>query len=322
MNRAAPTIVAIGKYLLLAVATLVFLSVVIYVATLVVPADPAKVYLGKTATPEQIEAFREQQGLNHGVVLGYVDWARQVAVGNWGTSIYGGETVTSLVLPALGRSTLLVLFAFFVAVPISMLLGVFTGRRASSPADISVSSGLLFVAALPDFVIGVLLLWIFAATLGWFPVSSAIVLFGSPGQAAKAYVLPAMTLALTVIPHISRQVRGAVREASATPHVRAASLRGLSNRRVVWGHVVPTSLSQVINVIALNLPELLAGVVVVETVFAFPGIGYLFIQSITQNDVAIVQAIALIIGAVYVASSFTADSLVAVLNPKLRRVQT
>ena len=167
------------------------------------------------ATPEQVQAFREQQGLNHGVVLGYVDWARQVAVGNWGTSIYGGETVTSLVLPALGRSTLLVLFAFFVAVPISMLLGVFTGRRASSPADISVSSGLLFVAALPDFVIGVLLLWIFAATLGWFPVSSAVVLFGSPEQAAKAYVLPAMTLSLTVIPHISRQVRGAVREASA-----------------------------------------------------------------------------------------------------------
>jgi peptide/nickel transport system permease protein len=174
-------------------------------------------------------------------------------------------------------------------------------------------------SSLPDFVIGVILLWVFAATLGWFPVSSAVILFGSPEQAAKAYVLPALTLALTVIPHISRQVRGAVREASATPHVRAASLRGLSNRRVVWRHVVPTSLSQVVNVIALNLPELLAGVVVVETVFAFPGIGYQFIQAITQNDVAIVQAIALIIGTVYVASSFAADSLVAALNPRLRR---
>jgi peptide/nickel transport system permease protein len=319
MKRSAPTVVAIGKYFLLALTTLVFLSLVIYVATLVVPADPAKIYLGKTASEEQIRAFREQQGLDRGVVLGYVDWAREVAVGNWGTSIYGGDSVTSIVLPALARSSILVLFAFLLAVPVSLLLGVFTGRRASSASDLSVSSGLLVTASLPDFVIGVILLWVFAATLGWFPVSSAVILFGSPEQAAKAYVLPALTLALTVIPHISRQVRGAVREASATPHVRAASLRGLSNRRVVWRHVVPTSLSQVVNVIALNLPELLAGVVVVETVFAFPGIGYQFIQAITQNDVAIVQAIALIIGTVYVASSFAADSLVAALNPRLRR---
>jgi len=317
--RARPIALVLARLLSLAAVTLVFLSIVIYVATLVVPADPAKIYLGRTASPEQIATFRQQQGLNHGVVVGYTHWAGEVAVGNWGTSIYGGDAVTSVVLPGLGRSAILVLVAFALAVPLSLLLGIFTGRRSSSFADISASSVLLVIASLPDFVIGVLLLWLLAAELHWFPVSSGIVLFGHGWQVAKAYVLPALTLSLTVVPHISRQIRGAVREARTTAHVRAAELRGLPSRRVVWRHVVPTSLGRVVNVIALNLPEMLAGVVVVETVFAFPGMGYQFIQSITENDVAVVQAIALVIGAVYVFSNFTADALVAALNPKLRR---
>lgn len=298
--------------------TLVAVSAIIYGATLLVPADPAKIYFGRAATPQQIREFRHDQGLDVNPALGYVRWASQAARGQWGHSIFNNTPVTDIVGPRLRRSVFLALLAFALAVPVAFVVGLVGGRRAGSRLDLILSLGVLCVAALPDFIIGVTLLWLFAVYIPVLPVSSAGILFSSFWNSASSYALPAITLALTVVPHIARQVRSAIREAAEAPHVRAATLRGLPARLVTWRYLVPTATGRVINVIALNLPELLAGVVVVESVFAFPGIGRALIEAITENDVAVVQAVALVIAAVYVIANFVADSLVVLSNPRLR----
>jgi peptide/nickel transport system permease protein len=153
------------------------------------------------------------------------------------------------------------------------------------------------------------------------PVTSAAVLYGDLQARVEAYILPATTLALVAIPYMTRQIRVAVREVVAAPYIRSAALRGLTPRALTWHHVVPTASARVVNVFALSLAELMAGVVVVETVYAFPGIGQELVQSINSADVTIVQATALIIGSAYILLNFIADALVIVLNPRLRRAQ-
>jgi len=310
---------AIARKLGLTVATLVFISMVVYTATQLIPADPAKVFLGKTASPEQVAQFREEQGLDRGPIAGYLHWAGRFVRGDLGNSIVTKQPVADRVLPRLGRTMLLALFAFVIAAPIAFGLGLATGKRPDSALDAGLSFGVLGLAAIPEFTIGVVVLFVFAVSLGLFPISSGVLLFGSPWQQFQAYVLPAVTLALVVIPHMARQVRIAVREVVASPYVRSAALRGLSPRQITWRHVVPMARGRVVNVMALNLAELLAGVVVVETVFGFPGIGRELVEAINSNDVTIVQAVTMVIGATYIIINFAADALVITLNPKVRR---
>jgi peptide/nickel transport system permease protein len=310
---------AVGAKLALTILTLVFVSVVVYTATQVIPADPAKVFLGKTATPQQVARFREEQGLDRGPVSGYLHWAGNFIHGDLGESIVTQEPVSETVLPRLGRTMLLALFAFVIAAPLAFALGLASGKRPDSTLDTGLSFGVLGLAGVPEFAIGVVLLTVFAVSLGWFPVSSGVVLFGSPAERFQAYVLPAVTLALVVLPHMTRQVRIAVREVVAAPYIRAAALRGLTYDRLTWKHVVPMASGRVVNVMALNLAELLAGVVVVETVFGFPGIGRQLVEAINSNDITVVQAVTVIIGACDIVINFLADALVIVLNPRLRR---
>ena len=310
---------AIARRAVLTLATLVVVSAVVYSATLLVPADPAKVFLGKAATQEQIQAFRHREGLDRNPVVGYLLWSERFVRGDWGESIISQQSVTSLVVPRLQRTFLLALLAFLVAAPISILFGLAGGKRAGSLPDVSLSVVVLGLAALPEFVIGIGLLLIFSIELALLPVTSAAILFGGARATVDAYVLPTLTLALTAIPYMTRQIRSAVREVIATPFVRGAALRGLSRRTLTWRHVVPTASGRVVNVLCLSLAELMAGVVVVETVFAFPGIGQELVQSINSADVTVVQATALVIGTAYILLNFAADALVTVLNPKLRR---
>lgn len=310
---------AIARRALLAVATLVVVSAVVYAATLLVPADPAKVFLGKTATQEQVQAFRHREGLDRNPLVGYLLWSERFVRGDWGESIISQQPVTSLVVDRLQRTFLLALLAFLVAAPISLLLGLGGGKRAGSLPDVGLSVVILGLAALPEFVIGIGLLLIFSIEFALLPVTSAAILFGGPRATIDAYVLPTLTLALVAIPYMTRQIRSSVRDVIATPYVRAAALRGLSRRTLTWHHIVPTASGRVVNVLCLSLAELMAGVVVVETVFAFPGIGQELVQSINSADVTVVQATALIIGSAYIVLNFVADALVTLLNPELRR---
>lgn len=317
MSRAA-----LGRYcairLALAVTTLFLISVVTFLATNVVPSDPARVALGKFANQAQLEAYREQQGLNEPVLPRYAGWLADFAHGEWGTSLLSRGPVTDQVLPRITRTLVLGLAAMLIAVPVAFALGVFTGQRSGKPADVALSFGTLLVNSLPEFVVALVMLVLLAVEAGLLPVESSAASFGEGLDAMRAYVLPVLSLAIVLTPYMARMVRVNVRDTLAQPFVRSAVLRGVPRRRVVWQHVVPNASLPVVNVIALSMAELIGGVVVIESVFGFPGIGKLLVDAVGGKDLPTVQAIALIMGTGYVLLNFLADAVVLALNPRLR----
>lgn len=307
-----------GSRLAFAAITLVAISLVTFLATNIVPADPARVALGKFATPEQIEAYNEQQGLNRPVVERYITWVGGAVQGDWGTSVLSSQEVTEMVGPRITRSLILALSAMLVAIPIAFLLGVFAAQRIGRPSDLAVSTATLLVNSLPEFVVGIALLFVFAVQFGVLPIESSGAAMGTGWSEVRAYILPVATLAIVLVPYIARMVRASVRDVSSQPFVRSAALRGVSHRGLVWRHVVPNASLPVVNVIALTMAELIAGVVIIETVFGFPGIGQLLVSSVGSKDIPVVQIITLIIGLGFVIFNLLADLAVLALNPRLR----
>jgi peptide/nickel transport system permease protein len=306
----------------LALGTLVVISAITFFATDVIPSDPARIALGKGATPEQLTLYNHQQGLDKPVVRRYFLWVENISQGQWGTSVLSQEKVSALVGPRIARTVLLGLLAMLIAVPLAFLLGVYSAQRAGGAVDGVISLTALFVNALPEFVIAVALLIGLGVVAGLLPVESSGVAFGTGIARVEAYILPVLTLAIVLTPYMTRMVRANVRDIAGRPYVRSVVLRGISRRRVVWRHVVPNASLPVVNVVALSMAELIGGVVVIETVFGFPGIGQLLVDSVGSRDIPTVQVIALIIGAGVVALNFLADALVLLLNPQLRNSST
>src|SRR2546425_234895 len=202
---------------------------------------------------------------------------------------------------------------------ISIAIGVFQARRIGSATDLSLLMGSVVVAALPEFVVGILLLFVFSRELGWLPTDSTALVFPTSFKSeVEAYALPTATLVLAIVPYIARIARGSLREALTAPYTQAAVLRGLPRRTVVWDHAMRNAGVPLINAVAINIVYLLSGVIVVENVFAFPGIGQGLVQSIQTSDAFNVEAIALVMGAMFIAVSVAADLLVAYLNPRLK----
>lgn len=308
----------LGTRAALAALTLVLIAVVTFFMTSVVPSDPARVALGKFASEEQLDAYREQQGLDRPVVERFGHWSAGILRGDWGTSVLTRRHVTELVAPRVVRSLIVSVAAMLIAVPLAFAFGVYTGQRSGSPTDFTMSLAALLVNALPEFVVGLLLLVVFGVWAGVLPIESSAAGFGSGWEATKAYILPTLTLAIVMTPYILRMVRANVRDTLPLPFVRSAALRGIPRRRVVWRHVVPNASLPVVNVVALSLAELVGGVVVIETVFGFPGIGKLLVESVGSKDIPTVQAIAVVIGLGYVILNFVADAVLIALDPRLR----
>lgn len=311
----------VASRLAFAVVTLVAISAITFFATNVIPSDPARIALGKDATTAQLQAYDREQGLDRPVVQRYFTWVGGVLRGNWGTSILSQEPVSQLVVPRIGRSVLLAVSAMLLAVPLAYVLGVYSAQRAGRPADHAISIWALFVNSLPEFVVAILLLMLLAVWLQVLPVESSGAVFGTGFDRIKAYFLPVLTLAIVLTPYLARMVRANVRDVANQPFVRSAVLRGMPRRRVVWRHVVPNASLPIVNVIALTTAELIGGVVIIETVFGFPGIGQLLVQSVESQDIPTVQVIVLIIGVGVVTLNFFADLVVLALNPRLRRAR-
>jgi peptide/nickel transport system permease protein len=304
-----------------ALLTLFLISIVTFGATNIrTPTDIAHQKLGKEITPEQITAFAEKYGLDKPVYERYGIWLWHFAQGDWGTSFVTDQSVMPSVVPRFKRTLILSSISLLIALPLSILLGVYQARRLGSLTDLSLLMGSVVVAALPEFVVGIVLLTVFAVSLGWLPVDSAtpLTFASSFTEQAKAYVLPALTLILAMAPYIARIARSAVREALGAPYTQAAVLRGLPRRTVVWDHAMRNAGVPLVNAIAINIVYLLSGVIVVENVFAFPGVGQGLVQSISTTDTITVQAIALVMGAMFIVISLLADLLVAYLNPRLK----
>jgi peptide/nickel transport system permease protein len=311
---------AIAKQVGSALLTLLVISIVTFAATNVKsPEEVARNALGRETTEAQLQAYLEERGLDRPIHERYLSWLGDFVRGDWGVSAVTNRSVREDILPRFEKTLILSLVSLLVALPVSVAIAVFMARRVGSAADFGLLIGTVILAALPEFVVGIGLLMLFAVTLGWLPVDSTGLSFATTFEdQAKAYVLPALTLVLAMVPYIVRIGRAAAREALAAPYVQAALLRGLSRRSITWDHAMRNAAVPMVNAVAINIVYLLSGVIVVENVFAFPGIGQLLVQAIGGGDTTMVQAIALVMGAMFILISLAADFLVVYFNPRLK----
>jgi peptide/nickel transport system permease protein len=302
-----------------ALLTLLTISVITFVATnLKSPTDVAKAALGREVTPAAAQAYVREHGLDRPITTRYGDWLYNFVQGDWGTSYVTNRSVRADVVPRLKNTLILAFAALFVAIPISIAVGAYTAKRAGSVTDLSIGIFTVVVASLPEFIVGLLLVMFLGVKAGVLPVDSTAINFGSTSSKIKAFILPTLTLAIAVIPHLARITRASAREAFNAPYVRAAVLRGLPDSKVTRSYALRSAAGPVINAIGINLVYLLSGVIVVENVFGFPGLGQLLVQAIGNGDILAVEAITLILAAVFVAASLLADLMVVYLDPRLR----
>jgi len=298
---------------------LLLVSVVVFAATQALPGNAAQAILGRSATPARVAALTRQLHLNQSVVTQYLQWLGGIVSGNFGTSAATQQPVSQLLSGRIANSAFLVLVAALIAVPLSILLGVIMAVRRDRPTDHVLSMITLALAALPEFVIGIALVLLFATNLSHLLPAVSLI---APGEHAwnqpNSVVLPAVTLILAVTPYISRIMRGSMVEVLESEYVTMARLKGLSNRTVIWRHAVPNAIVPAIQVSALQLAYMAGGVVVVEYVFSFPGIGASLVDAVGNRDVPVVQALTIIIAAVYVVVNLVADLITIVATPRLR----
>lgn len=304
--------VAIGIGLLFIV------SLVIFWATELLPGDLATQLLGQSATPETVAALREQLGLNDPAPVRYWNWLTGALTGDFGISLANRRPIADLIAARLGNTVFLALYAAALSVPISLTLGILAALWRNSAFDRVANAGALTAISFPEFFVAyILVLWL--SQSGLFPSMVRINPSTTFGERLYMTFLPALTLTLVVTAHMMRMTRAAIINLMASPYIEMARLKGMSPLRIVLHHALPNALAPIINVIALNLAYLITGVVVVEVVFVYPGLGQLMVDAVSNRDIAVVQAVALIFAAAYVALNLIADVLSTVTNPRLMR---
>lgn len=309
----------ITRRILLGILTLFAVAVIVFVATQALPGNAAQAILGKTATPARVHALEQQLHLNESVFAQFTHWLGGILTGNLGTSAATQQPVSQLLSGRIANSAFLVFVAAIIAIPLSIALGSWMAVKRDTAVDYVGSTVSLVFAALPEFVIGILLVLLFATSV--FHVFPAVSLI-PPGDHAwnhlNAVVLPAATLILAVTPYISRLMRGSMVEVLESDYVTMARLKGMPERAVIFRHAVPNAIVPAIQASALQLAWMAGGIVLVEVVFSFPGIGSAFIDAVGNRDVPTVQAIALIIAGVYVVLNLAADVATILVTPRLR----
>jgi len=308
----------IGRRLLLMVPTLILASMLIFALAEVLPGDVARSILGPYATQEQVDLLNERLGTNRPVYERYVDWAGGFVTGDWGESLLYKEAVRSLVMRALGNSLLLAGFALVLIVPTSIAVGVFAGLRRDTLLDRGITVSTLSMTVIPEFVSGVVLLYVFAVWLKWLPVS-AMPPSGSPFVSRFYYlILPAIPLMLLELGYIARMARVGTVQVLSMPYIRTAVLKGLPRRRVIFGHVLRNAMVPTVTVIGTQIGWLIGGLVVVEVLFAYPGIGNIMVDAAKNKDLPLLEAAVLMVAILYMVSNLIADIVVALLNPRIR----
>jgi peptide/nickel transport system permease protein len=303
----------------LGILTLWLVSLIVFAAVIALPGDAATAILGKEATPDRVAALREQLHLNDSTVSQYLHWLGGIFTFDLGNSAATQQPVTQLLSDRVGNSAFLVFIASVIAIPLSILLGVWMAMKRDRPVDHAGSTITLILAALPEFVIGIGLILIFATGLSH--VLPAVSLL-APGQKAweapKNVVLPAATLIIAVVPYISRIMRGSTIEVLESEYVTMARLKGLPERQVIWRHAVPNAIVPAIQVAALQLAWMAGGVVVVEFVFQYPGIGAALVDAVGNRDMPVVQTVTMLAAVIYVALNLAADLATILVTPRLR----
>ncbi|MBF4587228.1 ABC transporter permease [Sphingomonas sp. LR61] len=320
-NTPSDVLVPVLRRVGIAVLTVVLASLFVFLAVQALPGDVAQQLLGQNATPDAVKQLRATLGLDQNVWLRYLQWLGGAVHGDFGTSLVSGEAVAPTLFTAFRNSMLIAVPAMLVGVTVSLTLGVLAGVRRGRPSDKVISIVSLVVMSVPEFMVATVLVLLFAIGL---PVFPAVVLRGSDatvGELLPTIWLPIIVLTLAMAAYIVRTARSSTIDVMASEFVTTAELKGLTMRRVVWKHAVPSALLPTLNVVALNVAWLLGGVVVVENVFNYPGMGKLMLESVFNRDLPTIEAIALLSAVIYVVCNLAADLVALALDPKLRTRQ-
>jgi peptide/nickel transport system permease protein len=303
---------------LLGLLVMFLVSVVVFVATQAL-GDPARAILGRDATPDRLAALRKQLNLDSSVVGQYFHWLGGVLHFDFGSSLAAQEPVSKLLGPRLLNSGVLVLVAAIVSVPLSIAIGSYAALKREKTFDTVTSNLLLVLASLPEFVVAVLLVIVLSTSVfHWLPAISPVPPGHHPWEYPSELVMPVATLVFAVAPYVARIMRASMIEVLESDYVEMARLKGLPERTVLVRHALPNAIGPVFQVIAINLAYLAGGVVVIEYVFAYPGIGSALQDAVLNHDIPVVQALAILIAGVYVVLNLLADVATILVTPRLR----
>jgi len=298
--------------------TLLIVSAVIFTITNLLPGDAAQEALGQSATPETVAALRAQYGLDKPGPVRYASWLWGLATGNLGQSFTASMPVAELIATRLPKSLLLAAVTAAVSVPIALAIGILSAMWRGGALDRALSLATLSMVAVPEFLVATIAVLLFAVKLRWFPALSNAVDIKDAGQFFRTYAMPVLTLCFVVIARMARMTRAAVIDQLSASYVEMAVLKGAKPARVALRHALPNAIGPIANAVALSLSYLLGGVVIVETIFNYPGIASLMVDSVTNRDMPVVQACAMIFCFAYLLLVLVADLVAILSNPRLR----
>ncbi|MAM57804.1 MAG: ABC transporter permease [Salinicola sp.] len=298
--------------------TLFLVSLVIFAITSLLPGDTAQQILGQFATPEQVAALRAQLGLNQPAIVRYWHWLSGFVTGDLGQSASNGMAVAQLINDRLPNSLILAGITTLVSVPIAITMGVVAAMRRGGLIDRLLNLVTLSMVAVPEFLVATLAVLIFAVKLNWLPALSYVSTVDSLGDAMKIYAMPVLTLCCVLIAQMARMTRAALIDQLDSPYVEMAQLKGVPPIRRVMRHALPNAVGPIANAVALSLSYLLGGVIIVETIFNYPGIASLMVDAVSNRDLSLVQACAMLFCGTYLVLVMLADICAILSNPRLR----
>lgn len=308
----------VAQRIALSLVMLLMVSVLIFVGTQILPGDVAQSILGQSATPQSLANLREELGLNQPAYIRYFQWLGGLLQGDLGTSLTNGRDIGEAIGQRFGNTLFLATCAALIAVPLAILLGLVSVLYRDRWPDKLISVVALASISVPEFLIGYILMFYVGVKLGWAP-SVSMITEGMPFFARlHAIALPVAVLVLVVLAHMMRMTRAAILNVMQSPYIETAELKGLGMFSIIRKHAFPNAVAPVVNVVMLNLAYLVVGVVVVEVVFVYPGMGQFLVDHVAKRDVPVVQACGLIFASVYILLNMIADIVSIMANPRLR----
>ena len=307
----------IAQRIALGFLTLFTISLLITFGVELLPGDLADSILGQGATPETVIVFRAELGLDKPAHMRYLSWLGGIVTGDLGVSLANKREISELVGIRIANTLFLGGFAAAIAVPLALFLGILAALYRNTLYDRAINTFTLTTISFPEFFVAYILILFFAIKLGWFPGISNISTELSFGNKLYRTLLPATTLTLVVLAHMLRMTRATIINLLASPYIEMARLKGISPMKIILRHALPNALAPIVNVVAINLAYLVVGVVIVEVVFVYPGLGQLMVDSVSKRDIPVVQACSMIFASVYILLNLSADIISIVTNPRL-----
>jgi peptide/nickel transport system permease protein len=299
--------------------TLWLVTILVFIGTQLLPGDVAQAVLGQSATPETVAALRLEMGLDRPALVRYLAWVGGLFTGDLGVSLANGAKISGLIAERFANTLLLAGLTAILVVPAATLLGLVSAMYPESLFDRIVSVTTMFLVAVPEFLLGTIFVLIFAVQLRWLPAISYVSELRSIGQVLQTLALPVLTLSLVLLAQMARMTRSTILNILNSSYIEMAVLKGVRRHRIVLRHALVNAMSPIANVIALNLAYLVSGVVVVETIFAYPGLAKLIVDGVASRDYPVIQSCAMIFCSAYILFILVADIAAIASNPRLRR---